>query len=700
MAGNIAAFPRTPDCYAGWNGYQSENTTAKRRVWRLNVTMHVEVTKATDRAKAAPTTQDVHDVHLQPLAIFAFLAWLGITVNSLLDPIKTLYGYYIYMDSYNQYVVWQLEVTNTFNNVSSRVCSLNGPFLDCYFELPVYGTGSLSGATCRSYYPIDKAPTQHIGNFFGNCTLPSGERIEIPDPARFASTQWSVQTSSLDRTCLEMLGEGDSFACDTITTANGRVINHRVSQTETTKWCKEFGGYYILNRTSGIQEVLVANTSGPFAFTSIALTYLPPVLSLEPLLKCAIDLHVGGTATHITTSAWYGDTTAPWTARTTRTADANDVTSTTDGKVLVTTKHYSEGDLTQIRLGYKDAYRLTLLAVITYYRVTSIYYPIALVYWRQRTPLFRWLRQRHMGLVLHKRERHNLFVLLLLSAEAVASTEDVVMYCQQVIYSGPSLFLLALKYMSITRIIWPCACLLLLTSRLLQILFGRQHAFAMTEDLFFLGAPVVWLYIPVQVTSQGMSLFQGYRWTGAIVHHYTNSISNVYAKQLSCLTLYMQLFGYFTILSPFTTIFIDAVWRKVTNSSSIFVFVLSPLKHRLSRRVLDITATESRVHTILMLSTRRTPREIALQMTRAKLPPSRLCESLNLAAEGFVCLVYGKVHAMGITEWGVSSPIVNELGHVAVIDQGNRVAFDAAVSIESLARITSRPACLGIPDIY
>ncbi|EQC36741.1 hypothetical protein SDRG_06177 [Saprolegnia diclina VS20] len=411
-------------------------------------------------------------------------------------------------------------------------------------------------------------------------------------------------------------------------------------------------------------------------------------------------MHVGGTATHITTSAWYGDTTAPWTARTTRTADANVVTEKSDGAVHVTTRHYSEGDLTQIRLGYKDAFRLSLLAVITYYRVTSIYYPIALVYWRQRQPLFRWLRQRHTGLVLHKRERHNLFILLLLSAEAVASTEDVVMYCQQVIYSGPSLFLLALKYMSITRIIWPCAFLLLLASRAIQILFGRQYAFAMTEDLFFLGAPVVWLYIPVQVTSQGMSLFQGYRWTGAIVHHYANSVLNVYAKQLTSLTLYLQLFGYFTILSPFTTILIDTVWRKATNSSSIFVFVLSPLKHGLSKRVLDIATAEPRVHTILMLSTRRTPQDIALQMTRAKLPPRRLCESLNLAAEGFVCLIYGNIHVMGMTEWGISSPIVNELGHVAVIGSGNRVAFDAAVSIESLARITSRPACLGIPDVY
>ena len=202
-----------------------------------------------------------NDDRLNPIAIAVFAIWVLVTINSLVDPLKTIYGYFIYLDSNNQNVVWQLTVANNFNNVSSRVCPINGPFLDCYFELPVYGTGSLAGATCRSYYPIDKGPTQHISNFFGNCTYPNGRRVDLPDGRTTVTTQWSVQTSSNDRNCLRTLGEGDSFPCDEYVTTNGRVINYRVSQTETKKWCKEFGGFYILNLTSGIQEVLVANVT-------------------------------------------------------------------------------------------------------------------------------------------------------------------------------------------------------------------------------------------------------------------------------------------------------------------------------------------------------------------------------------------------------------------------------------------------------
>ncbi|OQR86084.1 hypothetical protein ACHHYP_10996 [Achlya hypogyna] len=651
-------------------------------------------------ARTATSTQDTAIVYRSVLAHLSFALWVMVSFNSVMDPVKTLYGYYMYMDSYNQYVVWQLTVANTFNNQSSRVCSPSGPFRDCYFELPVFGTGSLAGATCRSYYPIDKGDTQHVGNFFGNCTLPGGDVVRIPDPRRYASTQWSVQTSSANKPCLDVLGEGDSFACDSYTTMNGRVINHRASQTETTKWCKEFGGFYILDYATGVQQVLIANVSDSRApvFTSIAMTYLPPVFSLEPLIGCAADLHVGGTATHITTSAWYGDTTAPWTARTTRTADSNTLSS--NGSVIrVSTLHYSEGDLTQVRLGYKDAFRLSLLAIITFYRCSSIYYPIALVYWRQRRPLVEWLLHRHMGLVLHKRERHNIFLLLLLSAEAIASTEDIIMYCQQVIYSGPSLWLLMIKYMSITRIIWPCAFLLLLVSRFVQFVFGAKHAFAMSEDLFFVGAPVVWAYIPIQVTSKGMDLFQGYRWTGAVVRHYTNSIFNVYSKQLNCFNLYVQLFGAFSIVSPFTTIAIDFVWRRLTNTSSILVYVLSPLRHGNSKRVLDISVADVRVHNVLMQSTRQVPPEIAYQMTRAKLPQNRYCESLNLAAEGFVCLVYGSIHVVGIVEWGVGRPLENELGHIAVIEN-HHVSFRADTSIEKLARITSHCAKLTLRRQY
>ncbi|EQC25164.1 hypothetical protein SDRG_16955 [Saprolegnia diclina VS20] len=638
------------------------------------------------------------DDRLNPIAIAVFALWVLVTINSLVDPLKTIYGYFIYLDSNNQNVVWQLTVANNFNNVSSRVCPMSGPFLDCYFELPVYGTGSLAGATCRSYYPTDKGPTQHISNFFGNCTFPNGHRVDLPDGRTTVTTQWSVQTSSADRNCLTPLGEGDSFPCDEYVTTNGRVINYRVSQTETKKWCKEFGGFYILNLTSGVQEVLVANVSDKSsAFTSIPMTYTQPVFSLEPLLGCAAEIHIGGTATHISTSAWYGDTSAPWSARTTRTAYANVVTRGASS-VFVTTTHYSEGDLTQIRPSYKDSYRLGIIGVITYYRASSVYYPILLVYLRQRQPLFRWLRRRNFGLVLHKRERHNLFILLLLTLEAFASTEDVVMYCQQVIYAGSSLTQLALKYMSITRIIWPCAFLLLLASRLVEVFLGPKRAFAMSEDLFLLGAPVVWIYIPIYVTNQGMSLFQGYRWTGAIVSHYANSILNVYGTQINCLTLYFKLFGYFTILSSAATFLVDVVWHAVTHSSNSILVSLMSL--RLAKEPVDPKAVTSNLHKVLMESTHRMAPEIALQMTRAKVPPLMLCESLNLASEGFVCLAYGGVHVVAVSEWGFARPLENPLGHVAVIHDGHRVAFDENVTMESLVKLSSRPAWLGIPDLY
>ncbi|KDO21005.1 hypothetical protein SPRG_13933 [Saprolegnia parasitica CBS 223.65] len=639
-----------------------------------------------------------NDDRLNPVAIAVFALWVLVTVNSLVDPLKTIYGYFVYLDSNNQNAVWQLTVANHFNNVTSRVCPLSGPFLDCYFELPVYGTGSLAGATCRSYYPTDKGPTQHIGNFFGNCTFPNGQRVDMPDGRTTVTTQWTVQTSSLDRKCLTLLGEGDSFPCDEYITTNGRIINYRVSQTETKKWCKEFGGYYILNLTSGIQEVLVANVSGTSAaFTSIPMTYMQPVFSLEPLLGCPAEVRMGGIATHISTSGWYGDTTAPWSARTTSAAHANDV-SQRASSVFVTTTHYAEGDLTQVRTSYKDSYRLGIIAIITYYRASSVYYPILLVYLRQRQPFFRWLRRRNFGLVLHKRERHNLFILLLLTLEALASTEDVVMYCQQVVYGGSSLAQLALKYMSITRIIWPCAFLLLLASRLVEALLGPKRAFAMSEDLFLLGAPVAWIYIPVYVTTQGMSLFQGYRQTGAIISHYANSIFNVYTNQINNLTLYFQLFGYFTIISSAATFLVDVVWHAVTHSSSSLLVSIMSL--RTAKEPVDPNAVTSNLHQILIESTHRMAPEIALQMTRAKVPPLMLCESLNLASEGFVCLAYGGIHVVAVSEWGFAHPLENALGHVAVIHDGHRVAFDPNVTIDSLVKLSSRPAWLGIPDLY
>ncbi|DAZ97878.1 TPA: hypothetical protein N0F65_003305, partial [Lagenidium giganteum] len=247
------------------------------------------------------------------------------TVNALLDPLKTLYGYYIFTDSDNQAAVWTLTVANNFNNATSRQCGFPddpGNFLDCYYELPVYGTGSLAGATCRSYYPIDKGEKQHVGNYFGNCTFPNGTQVHLPN-ARFATTQWSVQTTSQDKRCLERIGEGNIFPCDAYTTLNGRVIYHRISRTEGSRWCREFGGFYINDHEEQRQQVLLANVSWGedfLTFTSIALDVNRPVLNLYDLIGCSAEMHVGGAATHISTWALYGTTTAPWTARTTRTA--------------------------------------------------------------------------------------------------------------------------------------------------------------------------------------------------------------------------------------------------------------------------------------------------------------------------------------------------------------------------------------------
>ncbi|EQC36739.1 hypothetical protein SDRG_06175 [Saprolegnia diclina VS20] len=627
-----------------------------------------------------------------------FLLWSLLTLNSLLDPLKTLYGYYSSADtSFNRFSP-ELTVENTFNNISSKVCSPNGPFLDCYFELPVYGTGSLAGATCRSYYPIDKAPTQHVGNFFGNCTLLSGERIDIPDGARFVSTQWSVQTSSVDRTCLEMLGEGDSFACDTMTTANGRVINYRVSQTETTKWCKEFGGFYILNVTSGIQEVLVANTSGAPAFTSIPLTVETPAFSISSLTGCSATLRVGGTASQITTSAWYGDTVSPWVARTTRTANGNVITLR-DSLFHVSTSHLTDGDQNLIRLQYKDVFRLCILGIVIYFRVSSIYCPIWLAFRRQHQPFLAWIWQRHLGLVLHKRERHNLFILLLLSLEAVTSVEDIVVYCQYTVYTnGSSYGSLLLIYMSIMRIVWPCALLLLVSSRLVGAFFGPSKAFAVSENIFLLGAPVVWIYIPMYVTNRGMGLFQGYRWTGVVVHHYTNSIYNVYTNQLNSLSLYWRLFGVFTLVSPLVIFVLSAVWRCTTQTGSISAYLLSPVERRGAIRIECSLDVAPHLEAILRDSTFSVPPSIARQITRAKLPVTQRCEAGNLAADGLVCLVYGEFHVLGFVDWGLVFPIENMAGHVAVID-GNHAAFDPSVSILSLVEITACPKVLGITDL-
>ncbi|EQC36754.1 hypothetical protein SDRG_06189 [Saprolegnia diclina VS20] len=626
----------------------------------------------------------------------SLVIWITLSANSLLDPIKTLYGYYLYTESNHRESVWALVVTNTFNNISSKVCSPNGPFLDCYFELPVYGTGSLAGATCRSYYPIDKSDTQHIGSFFGNCTLPSGERIDMPSDL-FATTQWSLQTASTDRSCLATLGEGDAFPCDSYTTGSGRVINYRVSKTATTKWCKEFGGYFLLNHHTGIQEVLVANVSNASTpvFSSLRLDYATPVFSLEDLLGCAGDLYVGATAGHTTTTAWYGDTVGAWTARTSSAAKSMVMTRNVDGTYIYSALSWFEGAVTQIGPIYRDLFRCSLLLLVTVYRISSIYYPIWLVYKRQGRTFWAWAAARHMGLVLHKRERRSLPILTILSLEALLSTDDIVSNCQHAIYTVPSsYFSIVLTYMSITRIIWPCAFFLLLFSRLIEWTIGPHFAFALSEDLFLLGAPVVWIYLPAYVTTQGMKLFHGYRWNGVIVRHYVSSIRNVYSNQVNNLALYTQLFGYFTAISSATTIGVGCLWQAVTHTSSIMSYLLSP--HRSAWRH---TPRECKtIEDVLIASSERLPPEIAYQITKAKWPQTQQCEAMNLASEGLVSLVYGPWHVVGFTEWGFVFPLTNAKGHAAVID-GCTVQFRPDVTHETLASLTATPARLGIPDL-
>ncbi|OQR87552.1 hypothetical protein ACHHYP_08544 [Achlya hypogyna] len=630
-----------------------------------------------------------------------FLLWSILSLNSLLDPVKTLYGYCVSADSTFRAFSPQLTVTNTFSNRSSRVCPPAGPFRNCYFELPVFGTGSLAGATCRSYYPLDKGDTQHVGNFFGNCTLPGGDVIHVPNPSRYASTQWSVQTSSVDRSCLAILGEGDSFSCDAHKTVTGRIINYRTSQTETTKWCKEFGGFYILDYSTGIQEVLVANLSDPRAptFASIALELTKPLFNLHSLIGCQADMRIGGIASQVTTSAWYGDTTGPWMAQTTRTADSNEISVAGD-YFRVSTLHYSDGAETMIRTVYKDLFRLAILSVVVYYRVSSIYYPILLAYRRQHHPLVSWLWGRHLGLVLHKRERHNMVLLFLLATEAIASAEDIVVYCQHAVYTDATSYTtFLLNYMSIMRIMWPCAFVLVCTSRFLGVVVGANYRFAVSENLFFFGTPVVWIYVPVYVTARGMSLFQGYRWTGAIVHHYTNSIFYVYTNQVNCFNLYVQLFGIFTLVFCCAVVLMSVLWRVRCqgNITSISAFLLAPRLN--NNRVQAASTSTSSLEAVLHASTYQHMPHIARQITRAKLPRTQQCEAINLAADGLVCLVYGPYLVLAFTEWGLTFPVTSAGGSVAIIE-GHSVALNPSVTVADLAQITATPTVLGITDIF
>ncbi|OQR83189.1 hypothetical protein THRCLA_23174, partial [Thraustotheca clavata] len=442
--------------------------------------------------------------------LLRFMIWCVLNVNSLIDPLKTFYGYYLSTDSNYSWMVWQLTVNNNFNNISSQECNLDGPYVDCYFELPVYGTGSLAGSICRSYYPIDFGDTQHIASFFGNCSWPNGTRIDFPHEL-YATTQWSAQTSSTSRDCLGLIGEGDAFPCDSYTTQNGHILNYRLSISETTKWCKEFGGYYIKNLTNNIQQVLIANlTNSEYpSFISLALDEDTPSFNLYDIIGCSADLRLGGITTTISTTAWYGNTAGTWSTRSSKSAKSNSI-QRNDTLFHVQTHYGSESDITLIRLVYKDALRILLLFIVISYRISSIYIPIGLVYYRHRVKFLNWIWYRHVGLVIHKRERRNLFILFVLSLETIVSTENIVVHCQHTVYTDKSAYgTLLLDYMSITRMI-----------------FGMKYEFALSENIFVLSSPVVWIYIPIYVTNQGVSIFQGYRWTGQYIRHYTSSIYN------------------------------------------------------------------------------------------------------------------------------------------------------------------------------
>ncbi|KAJ0412628.1 hypothetical protein ATCC90586_006995 [Pythium insidiosum] len=663
------------------------------------------------RAKDQDDLEPTKSLLWRVLEFTGFLLWIFTTLNAVLDPAKTVYGYFIYSDSDNQEVVWTLTVWNQFDNSSAaRRCEYpedSEAFLGCYFELPVYGTGSLAGARCRSFYPTDKGAFQHIGNFFGNCTLADGTELHLPSE-RFATTQWSVQTASRDKPCLERLGEGEIFPCDAHTTMNGRVLNHRASRTEATKWCREFGGFYVNDLQLDRQQVLLANASlgaEHLAFTSVALDVDRPVFNLYDVLGCSAEVHIGGAATHISTRAFYGLTTAPWTARTTRTARRSAVERQDNGLYRVETLHHSEGDLTQIRTWFKDLLRLALLGFIVFYRVSSIYYPMFLVYTRQHEPFVAFTIRRSLGIVLHKRERRSLLMLLLLSLETLMSGEDIIMFCQQIIYTSRTSYVRqVLKYMSIARIVWPAAFVIAALTRLLRVVLPRRFTIALAEDLFLIACPIVWVYIPSYVTKKGMQLFQGYKWGGAVVRHYANSIQNVYVGQMDHLHLYFELFGYFTAIAVAGGFVIGALVQYASHGASLLVWLYSG-GHRQPRDTgtvarLKTDGAISSLERVLVDSTLGISQVEARQITRAKIKRHGivLCEGLNVAADGFLCLVYGPYQVLGWCCWGYASPVRNRDGHVARISDC-AVEFDAQVTVETLAAAAPKPAWLGLPDL-
>ncbi|KAJ0407289.1 hypothetical protein ATCC90586_003147 [Pythium insidiosum] len=638
--------------------------------------------------------------------------WLASSGSAALEPFAIALSYAIAAgcDSLQPLAVWPITATEHFNNASTRACARpddSTDLRDCFFELPVGGPGAwgLANATCRSYFPVDRRDRQRIGAFFGNCSLANGTTLSLPSD-RFATTRWSVQASSRDKRCLDRIGEGPVFPCDAYATGDGRVLNFRESRTESAKWCREFGGLFVNDLLLDMQQVLVAQTSAPPpSFISLPLETHRPVFSLIDVIGCPADMHIGGVSTRIATRALYGATTVPWTAHTTRSARSNAVSQANDsGMFRVTTQHAAEGDLMQIRSWYKDLLRLALLVTVVLFRVTSVYWPMYLAQERRPRPLA-------TGFAVHKRERRSLVVLTLLSIETIASGEDIAMFCFQIAESKTSWVSLALRYLSITRVVWPVAWLLLLLHRVSR---GRVKT-ALVDDLVLFLCPVVWLYLPASVTADGLELFQGSRWTGALVRHDVNSIRS---RPVSHVEFYIAVFGRFTGVAAVVLLTLGMlasshrlVKRSILRGSKAMsprtsVAVMAPstdtdalkmVKQKSVKAVAGMTLDDVLRQSSLGLA-RDEIREITRLKTRRSSAGEPLTDALSLAAEGFVALVYGPHEVLGVSHWGRPVPVRDARGRVARIS-GVRVELDDALTLESLVATAARPACIGVPDL-
>ncbi|DBA05038.1 TPA: hypothetical protein N0F65_000726 [Lagenidium giganteum] len=540
----------------------------------------------------------------------------------------------------NQHTIWSAQVVQSFDNVSATPCLYidSANTLDrCYFDLPITGAGVLAGATCRVFNPLNFGRADPVGALFANCTFPNKTSLYLPND-QFATALWSLQTASPERECLEYLGEGIIFPCDKHVTMNGRVIHHRISHTEPSTWCREFGGYFIYDKDQGKQVVLIANVSmdgNEQSLVSLELDVARPVFNLYEITWCSSTIRIGGTASHISTFAFYGSTTAPWTARTSRSAKENSVVYDQQRQLYnVTTWHAADGDLTQIRTWLKDGLRVLVLLLIIYYRVSSIYLPLYLVYARQAQSLPAMMFRRGFGVVLHKRERRSVLMLGLLATEALLSCEDIVMLCQQIVNTDSKSYVTKiLKFMSISRIVWLPALALLLISRGYHLMTRGNFLGPKAEDVFLLSCPAVWIYIPSY--------------------------------------LYLQLFGLFSVIAVISTWIIGTLVQYIANGNSLMVCLYSG-KWTSSHE--DYAPNASSLAKVLTESNLGILTTEAEQITSVKLHNTHQTEALNVAAEGFICLVYGP-------------------------HQGKSVAFHRDVTLESLMGYTARPGWLGVPDL-